>query len=392
VGANGGTALTSPYSPGGIVDVTLFAQWTQDPPPPSGGGSTGGGSTGGGSTPAPSNSSIEVKVPGIVWAPLNMVEGDALGDSQLNATFSIPGSSIYSYSRGFKPDSGSLQITVTFTPDDKTNYMVLSTTRTIEVTAKPKATPTPTPTISVTPMASPKPIISPKPKTVVVTQMEKIGTIYFKNNEYFLDARDRTELKEISQHINNANFKTVIIQGNTDIKQGVDNVWLSKARAEAVSNYLSGLASAPFYNRVWYASRRPVAIGIDKVSLALNRRVEIYAQVTMEKPASIGSIEPKQTISKTFDDISFNRNEAFLDASDRKSLLNIVRLMAKSGCTQVFLKGSHDRTKSAINEHIGNNRANAVRKFMAGLLPSLTFRMEPEFVSAERVVEIRCTN
>jgi outer membrane protein OmpA-like peptidoglycan-associated protein len=222
--------------------------------------------------------------------------------------------------------------------------------------------------------------------------MEKIGTIYFKNNEYFLDAKDRTELKEISQQINDANFKTVIIQGNTDIKQGVDNFWLSKARAEAVSNYLSGLASAPLYNRVWYASRRPVAIGIDKVSLALNRRVEIYAQVSVEKPASTGSVEPKQTISMTFDDISFNRNEAFLDAGDRKSLLNTVQIMAKSGCTQVFLKGSHDSSKGSVNAFIGTNRAKAVRKFMAGLLPSLKFRMEPEFVSTERVVEIRCTN
>ena len=133
-------------------------------------------------------------------------------------------------------------------------------------------------------------------------------------------------------------------------------------------------------------------MGLDKKSLALNRRVEIYAQVTVEKPTVAVTGAPQVPVSRGFDSISFNSNEYFLDATDRKSLVETVQSMAKLGCTQVYLKGSHDKTKSSVNAYIGANRVNAVKKFMAGLLPSLKFSIEPEFVSADRVVQIRCTN
>ncbi len=379
------------YNAGDVLTVTgninLVAVWTEN--------STGGsGSSGSGST----TTSPEAKVPGITWTPSVMVEGDAIGDQQLNAVFSVPGNALYSLSRGFKPDPGNLQLTVTFTPEDKATYMVLSTTRTIEVSPKPKPTPSPTPTISPSPSASatpaalPKPTVTPKPTTVKVSELKQIGTIYFNNNEYFLDAKDRSSLVEISALVKSSKFETVIIQGNTDIKQGVDNYWLSKARAEAVSKYLASLTNGPFYNRVWYASKHPIAVGLDKKSLALNRRVEIYAQVTVEKPTVAVTGAPQVPVSRGFDSISFNRNEYFLDATDRKSLVETVQSMAKLGCTQVYLKGSHDKTKSSVNAYIGANRVNAVKKFMAGLLPSLKFSIEPEFVSADRVVQIRCTN
>ena len=392
INSTGGSALSSPYSPGVITDVTLFAQWTQDAPP------GGGGGGGGGSSQNQNSSAPEAKVPGITWTPSAMVEGDAIGDLQLNAIFSAPGNAVYSLSRGFKPDPGNLQLTVTFTPEDKATYMVLSTTRTIEVSPKPKPSPSPTPTISpspsasATPATSPKPVITPKPSTVKVSELKQIGVIYFNNNEYFLDAKDRSSLVEISALVKSSKFETVIIQGNTDIKQGVDNYWLSKARAEAVSKYLASLTNGPFYNRVWYASKHPIAVGLDKKSLALNRRVEIYAQVTVEKPTVAVTGAPQVPVSRGFDSISFNRNEYFLDATDRKSLVETVQSMAKLGCTQVYLKGSHDKTKSSVNAYIGANRVNAVKKFMAGLLPSLKFSIEPEFVSADRVVQIRCTN
>ena len=97
-------------------------------------------------------------------------------------------------------------------------------------------------------------------------------------------------------------------------------------------------------------------------------------------------------IAKSYPAILFNRNESFLDAGDRKTLVSAVQSMAKLGCTQVYLKGSHDQTRSVVNEYIGSNRVNAVKKFMAGLLPSLKFTIEPEFVSRDREVQIRCTN
>jgi uncharacterized repeat protein (TIGR02543 family) len=392
VSTSGGSALVSPYSPGTTSDLTLYAQWIQDLPPSGDGGGSGGVS----SSPPPSIATPEANVPGINWTPLKMIEGDSLGDDQLNATFSVPGNATYSLSRGFKPEVGSFTLTVTFTPNDRTSYMVLSTTRTIEVSAKPMpapsqtSLPSPTPKSSATPSPLPTPVT--KPETVKISQLKKIGTIYFNNNEYFLDAKDRSALKEISRIIQEARYPTVIIQGNTDIKQGVDNFWLSKARAEAVSNYLTNLNTGSLYNRVWYASKRPVAVGLDKKSLALNRRVEIYAQVTIEKLKTEMQATPQIAVVKTYAPISFNRNESFLDAEDRNSLIKTVQSMAKLGCTRVYLQGSHDRTKSAVNAYIGANRVNAVRKFMAGLYPTLKFDLEPEVVSAKREVKIRCTS
>lgn len=378
INSTGGSALSTPYFPGVFTDVTIYGQWTQDapPPPPSGGGS---GSSSNSSTLLP-----DPKVPGVSWLPANMVEGDLLGDQQMNAVFSVPGTSVYSPPPGFKAERGSLQITVTFTPDDKASYMVLSTSRTIEVEPKPTLTPTRTPTPIPTPI--------PTPKTIKISQLKLIGIVYFNNNEYFLDAKDRSKLVEVAAQINNARYETVVIQGNTDLKLGVDNYRLSQARAEAVSKYLSKIEDSPFYNSVWYASKRPVALGLDKKSLAKNRRVEIYAKVIVEQPFVSAISAPKVPVKKSFKGVTFNRNESFLDAQDRKYLVTTVQNLAKLGCTRVYLKGSHDQAKSSVNAYIGTNRVNAVRKFMSELLPTLKFTVEPEFVSSERVVQIRCSN
>jgi hypothetical protein len=184
------------------------------------------------------------------------------------------------------------------------------------------------------------------------------------------------------------------VQGNTDIKLGVDNRWLSKARAEAVTDYLSPLVKSSSIVSAWFASRKPVAIGLDKAALAKNRRVDIFAVVPTIAPVT--SINNNQTqrkpVSQSFEPISFNRNESFLDAGDRTSLVGAAQSIAKLGCTQVYLKGSHDQTKSVVNSYIGKDRVNAVKKFIANLLPTLKFTIEPEFVSNQRIVQIRCAN
>jgi hypothetical protein len=112
----------------------------------------------------------------------------------------------------------------------------------------------------------------------------------------------------------------------------------------------------------------------------------------VEKPVVAASNTPKSSVPTSYDSISFNRNESFLDAGDRKSLVSTVQNMAKLGCNHVYLKGSHDQTKSSVNAYIGTDRVNAVKKFMAGLLPTLKFTFEPEVVSSDRVVRIRCSN
>ncbi len=315
-----------------------------------------------------------------------------MGAKQFNAEFSVPGTATYSLNRGFKPEPGNFQLTVTFTPDDRVGFMMLSTTRTIQVAAKSTPTASATPTISASPVPVSKPAPTPKPATIKVSELRKIGVVYFNNNEYFLDSRDRSALTDVSMVLNRNNYKTVVIQGNTDLKLGVDNTWLSRARAEAVSKFLTKAHRGPLYNRVWYAAKRPAAIGLDKKALALNRRVEIYAQVVTEQPVSVVPSISKNPANSNFQPISFNRNESFLDASDRNSLVSATQAMAKLGCTHVYLRGSHDQTKSSVNSYIGKSRVNAVKKFISELLPSLKFTVEPEFISAERVVQIRCTN
>ncbi|CAB4534717.1 unannotated protein [freshwater metagenome] len=345
-------------------------------------------------TPTPSSSSnsqsgnaptTEARIPGIFWEPKSMSEGETLNSDQLSAVFSVPGKIEYNLKQGFLPEIGEFKLTVTFTPENKSEYMVLSTSRIIQVLPKPKA--------SATPIAQPSKSASPQPDPVTDTllSLKKIGEIYFRNNEYFLDAKDRTMLKEISSEIKSKKFKTVIVQGNTDVKKGVDNYWLSKARAEAVLNYLATLAPSPLYNRVWYASKRPVAIGLDKKSLALNRRVEIYAQVKTQKEVT-SSPAPSINLVKNYEPITFNRNESFLDAGDRKSLLASVRDMASFGCNHVYLKGSRDQSSSSVNSYIVTNRVGAIKKFMTSINPSLKFTIESGFISANREVRIRCSN
>jgi outer membrane protein OmpA-like peptidoglycan-associated protein len=395
--------------------------------------------------PASGGGSSSPQFPGITWDPNDLVSGDPITVSkQLDAVFSVPGSAVYSAHPGDVPAVGTLNIRVTFTPADTTNYFAISTTKSIRISPKPTPSPSArsgggggsapspsaTPTSSPSPSASPSPSPSPsasaspspspvvtspskpdklptpnsspspaapttqKPKTVSFTSLRLVGVIHFNNNEYFLDQGDRKSLVSFSKEIAAASPTQIIVQGNTDIKAGVDNVWLSKARAEAVSKYLAPLLSKSIVISAWFASKKPVAIGIDKVSLAKNRRVDIYALVTTASPAP----NPQQSeikrgsVEESYQSISFNRNEYFLDAADRKSLVESVQNMAKLGCTQVYLKGSHDKTKSSVNAYIGANRVNAVKKFMAGLLPTLKFSIEPEFVSADRVVQIRCTN
>ena len=361
------------------ADGVIYIRYTVPTPTPT---PTSSSSSSSQSAPAPTP---EAKIPGITWEPKNMQDGDGLNSDQLSALFSVPGKSEYNYKPGFKPEVGELKLTVTFTPENNSEYMVLSTSRVIQVVLKPKASPTPT--------AQPFESTSPQPKPVTVTalSLKKIGAIYFRNNEYFLDVKDRTALKELSSEIKSQKLKTVIIQGNTDVKKGVDNYWLSRARAEAVSNYLAALAPSPLYNRVWYASKRPVAIGLDKKSLALNRRVEIYAQVKTQKEVS-SSPAPSIQLAKSYEAISFNRNESFLDAGDRKTLLAEVKDMASLGCKRVYLKGSRDQSSSSVNSYIVTNRVSAVKKFMTGINPSLKFTIEPGFISANREVRIRCSS
>lgn len=140
------------------LDVNVGA----NSPPPSGGG---------GGTVVVIQQTV---APTITWSPANMVEGDSVGSTQLNAVASVAGRFAYSVQNGFTPKTGDLKVVATFTPDDSSKYSQVITTLTIQVAPKPAPTPIPTPSLSpaVAPSPSPtptaSPTVSPSRKPVVV--------------------------------------------------------------------------------------------------------------------------------------------------------------------------------------------------------------------------------
>lgn len=216
--------------------------------------------------------------------------------------------------------------------------------------------------------------------------------IYFNTDEYFLDKEDRSRISAAAQEIKGASANVVYIEGNTDEKKGVDNVWLSRARAEAVSKFLHNLVAKTTLNRMWYADKRPVALGITREDLALNRRVEIFIPVTVEKLVATSSPTSKEKVSKSFSPIAFNRNDFYLDAYDRSKLKTIAGQVAALGCLQISLVGTRDGSKGATNQTIAFDRVKAVRKYLHDIYPALRFVSEKVEISSEREVRISCTN
>lgn len=345
--------------------------------------------SGGSGNSQPSDPGPDIRVPGIAWEPSNLIEGEAIGVDQLNAQFSVPGKVEYSLTPGTTPPAGSLAITVTFTPENRVNYLVVSTTKIIQVLVRAK--PTPAPSESASPIPVSEPVISVKPKTLMISQLKKLGVIYFNSNEYFLDAGDRSTLNEISIKLRLHNYSVVVIHGNTDLKLGVDNNWLSKARAESVSKFLFNADKNPQYIRAWFAARRPAAIGLDAKSLALNRRVEIYAQISVAKEEVSEPLSEKPRNDDMLGEISFRPHESFLDAYDRKSLVNSAKKIASIGCTRILLRASSWKNKSADAQTISAARVRQIRKFIAILLPSMQYTIT-EFNSPVRTVQIYCAN
>jgi hypothetical protein len=89
-------------------------------------------------SPVTSNVSITVTqgTPVITWnAPASIVTNTALGANQLNATASVPGSFVYSPAAGTQLTTGTYPLSLTFTPNDTTNYAVVTATNSITVTA-----------------------------------------------------------------------------------------------------------------------------------------------------------------------------------------------------------------------------------------------------------------
>jgi pectate lyase len=80
--------------------------------------------------------------PQILWSkPSDIVVGTALSSSQLNAVANVPGTFTYTPAAGTVLEAGDGQaLSVTFTPDDTTNYTAANATNTINVLAPVPAT------------------------------------------------------------------------------------------------------------------------------------------------------------------------------------------------------------------------------------------------------------
>ena len=230
------------------ADKTLYARWNSSLPPS------------GGNTEAQPVTSL----PGITWNPYPLKSGEPVTEKHLNAKFSVPGKVSYSIPLGTKLSAGIVTVKITFVPDDTNKYLILETTETLEVL--------PIDEISTIFEGTG----TQDPKSINTKNIPLLGKIYFNNNEFFLDSADRKTLKNIALMAKASNYKSILIFGNTDIKKGVDNTWLSRERTKAVTAYLKQFSLNVSWTKAWFGPTRPVVKGKDKASLALNRRVEIY--------------------------------------------------------------------------------------------------------------------
>jgi outer membrane protein OmpA-like peptidoglycan-associated protein len=237
---------------------------------------------------------------------------------------------------------------------------------------------------------------SPTPSPVVYRierQEVSLGVIYFNTNEYFLDAGDRKTIASVALLINGMQAPTINVEGNTDIKKGVDNVWLSKARAEAVANLLSKDVNDKSVAVAWYASTRPAVIGLDKQSLAKNRRVEIFVVQQVKVPQTSGADKALTTsVSRSFNPIEFNRNEYFLDAGDRQSLVEYAQQMEEAKCLNISVVGTRDAKRGGLNETIAMLRAKAVAEYLNNIDGRLKVISLNQAISNVRQASISCTN
>jgi len=246
--SSGGSSINFPYAHNQTVDFTLYAQWN---------------SNSGGYSPRPA--AVLPQVPGITWRPKEIYEGEPITKEQLNAQFTVPGKTTYSVPLGFKPTAGVLTIKVTFTPDDQVSYLVCESSIDLDVLTLLKDSEQPGDTNAIE-----------DPKNIDTAKLKRLNTIYFNTNEFFLDAVDRKILLSIAQSIEQGKYSTILILGHTDIKKGLDNQLLSQERAEAVADYIQNLSPSATLKKAWYGPNRPVTKALDKRSLQLNRRTEIY--------------------------------------------------------------------------------------------------------------------
>ena len=129
----------------------------------------------------------------------------------------------------------------------------------------------------------PAPITSEAPPTTgpvpgsqadFVAQMTGKDVIYFDTDMFNIDAEDQAALAQQAQWLLKYPSRQATIQGHCDERGTRDyNLALGERRANAAKNYLVSLGvDASRLTTVSYGKERPVALGSDEQSWAMNRR------------------------------------------------------------------------------------------------------------------------
>jgi outer membrane protein OmpA-like peptidoglycan-associated protein len=265
----------------------------------------------------------------LTWAnPASIVEGTALGGTQLNATASVPGTFTYEPKDGSVLPVGKNTLKVTFTPTDSRLTPVTAEVA-IEVTAKPVVIPAPPvlPTYSVTgasvstitwgtgkdaatytvlvdgqsacavsaltcdltQLLGPKNVVtitsvatSGKTSAAVVAAYvapatsQVLTVINFDTAKSVVKASESTKLRAFAATVKAAGYTSLTVYGHTDSVAGVDNQKLSVARANATIAVLKKLLPGVSFVVSGFAASEPVADNATAEGKAANRRAEIF--------------------------------------------------------------------------------------------------------------------
>ena len=197
----------------------------------------------------------------LTWAnPAAIVEGTALGATQLNATASVPGTFTYAPPAGTVLPIGKNTIKVTFTPTD-TRLSAVSAEVSIDVTAKPAVVVPPTP---------PTPV---EPAPTVITSKQKV---YFALSSFALNAKAKADLTNLANKALAAgtSFKVTVVGFTQPTAKDPNFKTLANNRAKAAANFLRSLGVKGSYsiNGVGQASRNVPASRYAEVTVIVQSK------------------------------------------------------------------------------------------------------------------------
>ena len=105
-----------------------------------------------------------------------------------------------------------------------------------------------------------------------------LNILHYPLNVSALTLKDKEILQMVAKTQKNNKYKNLMLYGFTDAQTGVDNVALSKARAEKARVYLQKLMPKMKIKVRFFAAANPVVKSQTLAAYAENRRVEIYGQ------------------------------------------------------------------------------------------------------------------